>query len=198
MPALPAVRPARPPAVIKPVFIALPEPTSRRPDLTPLGTWSDLLTVLRSRCGRLFLFKSRIGSLRSPRGTRRPRNRLDQLALRLSRSALDADAGREVHQRRLVVRLQIAVRGTPLEPARGVLRGRLWLLTQLLGSGDPGLGVARLLLRFVGELLRLAVRLLGGGARGFGGFLRQPPGIRQFRHGGPDELLRPRPGLLRL
>jgi hypothetical protein len=112
-----------------------------------------------------------LGRLRSPLGTRRLRNRPDELVLAHVPPPLDADAGREFHQRRLVVRLQIAVR-TPLEPTRGVLRARRWLLTQLFGSGDPGLGVARLLLRFVGELLRLALRLLGGGARGFGGFLR--------------------------
>src|SRR5829696_999254 len=62
IPALPAVRPTRPPAVIKAAFFALPEPMSGRPDLMPLGTSSDLLTGSRSRCSRLFLLKSRIGS----------------------------------------------------------------------------------------------------------------------------------------
>ena len=54
---------------------------------------------------------------------------------------------------------------------------------------DPRLGVACLLLGFVGELLRLAVRLLGGRARGVGGLVGQPPGLGQLLRRLLDELL---------
>jgi hypothetical protein len=42
------------------------------------------------------------------------------------------------------------------------------VLAYQLGRFDPRLGLARLVLCFLGELLRLPVRLLGGGARGRG------------------------------
>jgi hypothetical protein len=42
------------------------------------------------------------------------------------------------------------------------------VLAYLLGRCDSGLGVARLLLCFVGELLRSVLRVRGGGARGLG------------------------------
>src|SRR5215207_683624 len=60
MPALPAVIAASPAAAIKPVLRVLPEPTPGTLDLMPLGTSSELLTVFRSRCNRVFLLRGRI------------------------------------------------------------------------------------------------------------------------------------------
>ena len=59
----------------------------------------------------------------------------------------------------------------------------------MLGRLDPRLGLARLLLCLAGELLRLAVGLLGGSARGPSGLGGQPSGLRQFLSGVLDELL---------
>ena len=52
MPALPAVRPARPPAAISPAFSALPEPTaSGRSNFSALGTSSESSTVVERSAG---------------------------------------------------------------------------------------------------------------------------------------------------
>src|SRR5215207_3024553 len=126
MPALAAVRPARPPAAIKAAFSVLPEPTSGSFDLIPLGKSSESSTVSSSPCSLVFLLKGRmLGRLRSPRATRRLRDRVDELPLAHRCPSLDTDASRELEQLRLVVRLQTAVCGLPLELARGVLCGRL-------------------------------------------------------------------------
>ena len=79
--------------------------------------------------------------------------------------------------------------GVPLERACRVLRGRLGVLAEPLGRCHPRLGVACLLLGFVGELPRLAVRLLGGRARGVRCLVGQPPRLGQLLGGLLDELL---------
>jgi hypothetical protein len=57
------------------------------------------------------------------------------------------------------------------------------LLAYLLGRLDPCLGLVRLLLGFLGELLRLAVRLFGGFARHPCGLVGQSLGLGQFLRG---------------
>ena len=48
------------------------------------------------------------------------------------------------------------------------------VVAEFLGLPDPCLRLARLLIRFIGELPRLAVGLLGRGARGLSSLVRQP------------------------
>jgi hypothetical protein len=92
--------------------------------LSPLvDASSESLTVSRSRCSWLFLLKSRMGRLRSRRGTRRLLDRLDELGLGHGRPSLDTDAGGELDELRLVIELQPSVRRIALELARGLLRG---------------------------------------------------------------------------
>ena len=68
------------------------------------GMSTASLTEPRRRCSRaLPLEESHRVRLRSPLGTRRLRDRLDELALGHVRASLDADAGRELDQLRLVV-----------------------------------------------------------------------------------------------
>lgn len=83
-------------------------------------------------------------------------------------------------QLRLAVGLEPAVRLVAVERAHGVLRGLFGVLAQLLRFGDAGVRLARLLLGFVGELLRLAVRFLGDGARRLGRLVREPFRCRQL------------------
>jgi hypothetical protein len=51
------------------------------------------------------------------------RDGVDKLALRHARPFLDPDAGRELDELRLLVGIETAVRGLPIELARGALRG---------------------------------------------------------------------------
>ena len=70
--------------------------------------------------------------------------------------------------------------------ASRVLRRRLGLATDLRCRRDLRVGLERLLLGIVGELLRLAMRLLGGRAGGLRRLLRELPGLgeplRRLRH----------------
>ena len=118
MPALPAVRTARPPAT-KPALSIVPF------DTLPLNASSESLAVSRSRSGSLFLLKNRIifSTALSPLASRF-RDRLDELTLGHPGSSLDTDAGREVDELRLVVGPQPTVRRVPIELARGVLGGQ--------------------------------------------------------------------------
>jgi hypothetical protein len=63
IPALPAVRPARPPTAIKPAFSALPGLPPGRSNLSPSGTSKVSLTESRSRCSGVFLLSIRISGL---------------------------------------------------------------------------------------------------------------------------------------
>ena len=59
IPALPAVRPARPPTAIRPAFSALPELAPGRSNLSPSGTSNVSLTESRNRCSGVFLLRIR-------------------------------------------------------------------------------------------------------------------------------------------
>jgi hypothetical protein len=136
--------------------------------IPPVDASNESLTVSRSRCSWLFLLKGRMGRPRSRHGARRLRDRLDELGLGHGRPSLNTDAGGELDELLFVIELQPGVRRIALELARGLVRGCLRVLAYLLGRCDSGLGVARLLLCFVGELLRSVLRVRGGGARGLG------------------------------
>src|SRR5215213_6865525 len=98
MPALPAVRPARPPTAIKPRLTAFSDGQPGK----------SFFTLVVSCCNRLFRLKGRIVIVSSTLGARRLGDRVDQLVFRHVRPPLDADAGRELDQLRLPVGLQAA------------------------------------------------------------------------------------------
>jgi hypothetical protein len=123
IPALPAVSPATAPA-INPALRALSDPTLGRLVLIPLGGASESVSLSRNRRTRVFLVGMGIlilRGLRSP-GPRRLRYGVDELALGHGRSVLDTDARRKLDQFGLVVGLQAAVQGLPVELSRGALR----------------------------------------------------------------------------
>src|SRR5215218_7299750 len=125
------------------------------------------------------------------------RDRVDELRLGHG-LALDADAAGKLDEILLLVRLQAAVGRLPLELSSGVPSGCGGVLAKHLGRLDPGIRLARLMLRLLGELLGLAVGLLGGGARGLGGLVRQSLGLCQLPRSVLDELFGVRLGLLGL
>jgi hypothetical protein len=98
------------------------------------------------------------------------RDGVDELVLRHFASFLDADAGRKLDQLRLLVGVE-TIWLLLIELVRRLLRGRRCPFSQFLGRCDTRLGVNRSLLRFVLELLRLAVGFLGGRPRRFRGLV---------------------------
>ena len=75
------------------------------------------------------------------------------------------------------MRLEIAVDLAGVQSLRGVLGGRRRDLAGPLGGRDPLVGVLRLLFGVRSQLLRLAMRLFGGGAGGLRGLVGQLPGL---------------------
>lgn len=115
MPALPAVRPARPPAIKPPAFRALS---------LGIPPFSGLLAAIPSSsfCRGLFLFRSlMVGSFLSSRGPGRLGNRVDEFTFGHRCSVLDPDARGELDEFGLAVGLQTATGPIAPELARRVL-----------------------------------------------------------------------------
>src|SRR5215207_5512527 len=189
MPALAAVSAVRAPAA-RPAFMALSlggrasftdlptEPIPDRLKLVPLLGSSASLMLSPRRSTPLFLLNIFISSPPLPL-RRRLGNRVDEFRLGHGLS-LDTDAVCELDQLGLLEGLQAPVRGIPLELPHRLSAGCRGLLAYLLGRLDPCLGLTCLVLGFLGQLLRLAVRLFGGFARHSCGLVRQLLGLGQL------------------
>ena len=116
-------------------------------------------------------------------------DRVDELALGHRGVLLDPDAGGKLDQRRLVIGIEIAVGVRALQLLSGVPGGGRRSVAQVLGGPDLSVGVGRLLLSFVGQLLGLPMRGLRDLARGSRRLGRQSPGLGEVLRGLLDEFL---------